>query len=136
MNVSAPSTCLASSLASSLCAFRNSRVLFTADKDGTYYVVAGDSGDQTGTCTLSVKGWDDFAAGTGTADAVATGGSAAGELEHGYDRDWFAVTLEAGKSCRFDLKGRDTPNGSSANTIFRGGWSRCGSCCRYRRFHG
>ena len=93
----------------------NSRELFTADKDGTYYVAAGSSKGHTGTYTLSVEAWDDFVAGTGTTGAVAVGGSATGELEDGDDRDWFKVTLEAGRTYRIELKGERTGDGTLRN---------------------
>jgi len=85
----------------------NSRLTFTATAAGTYYVSAGASGSGTGTYTLSVADVtpDDFAAGTDTTGAVVVGGSAAGEVEAPSDRDWFAVTLEAGRTYQLDLEG-------------------------------
>ena len=90
----------------------NSRVVFTAPADATYYLAAGTLGadlvirDRRGTYTLSVtEVHDEFAAGTGTSGTVEVGGSATGEIEFRGDRDWFEVTLQAGKVYRFDLKG-------------------------------
>ena len=84
---------------------RNSRVMFTADEPGIYYVAAGPDGDSQGTYTLSVTEIpDDFAAGIGTSGTVEVGGWAAGQIDYGGDRDWFAVTLEAGNTYRIDLK--------------------------------
>ncbi|MGJ8628914.1 MAG: pre-peptidase C-terminal domain-containing protein [Sulfitobacter sp.] len=40
---------------------------------------------------------DDFAGSTSTTGTVAVGGSVTGAIETAYDRDWFAVTLEAGQ---------------------------------------
>ena len=40
------------------------------------------------------------------------GGSATGEVETGGDQDWFAVTLEAGRTYRIDLEGSDTGAGT------------------------
>ena len=37
--------------------------------------------------------------------AVAVTGIATGDIETSPDRDWFAVELVAGRSCRFDLQG-------------------------------
>ena len=99
----------------------NSRVVFTANANATYYVSAGANGSRTGTYTLSVEEFtDDFTAGTGTAGAVAVGGSATGEIELGGDHDWFAVTLEAGKTYRFDLEGSPTSAGSLSDPYLRG----------------
>ena len=95
----------------------NSRVTFTADEAGTYYVAAGAYGTRKGTYTLSVVDVtdgipDDFAAGTGTTGAVAVGGSATGEIDFNGDRDWFAVELDAGSTYQIDLEGEDTGAGT------------------------
>ena len=55
---------------------------------------------------------DDFTSNTSTNGTVAVGGSATGDIETGNDRDWFAVTLKAGKTYRIDLE--PTPTWSSA----------------------
>ncbi len=98
---------------------RNSRATFTPAEDGTYYVAAGvgaSSGHTEGTYTVSVTETSaDLAADTTTAGAVAVGGSAAGDIEYENDRDWFAVTLEAGKTYRIDLEGSNTGAGTLGN---------------------
>ena len=99
----------------------NSRMTFTATEDAAYYVAAGAYSSRTGTYTLSVTEVpDDFTAGTDTAGTLAVGGSATGEIELGGDVDWFAVTLEAGKSYRFDLEGSPTSAGTLSDTYLRG----------------
>ena len=99
----------------------NSLVTFTAPQAGTYYVAAGADRTLVGTYTLSVvELTDDFAAGTGTSGAVAVGGSATGEIEVGGDRDWFAVTLEAGGTYRIDLEGSRTGGGTLRDPYLRG----------------
>ena len=99
----------------------NSRGLFTAGEDGTYYVAAGAVGNGLGTYTLSVTELsDDHAAGTGTGGTVAVGGSATGDIETPGDRDWFAVTLEAGKRYRIDLKGSWTEDGTLRDPYLHG----------------
>ena len=106
----------------------NSRVFFTAPADATYYVDAGAYGylrEGTGTYTLSVKDAtngipDDFAAGIGTSGTVQVGGSATGEIEIAGDRDWFAVTLQAGRLYRIDLKGSQTGSGTLRDPYLRG----------------
>ena len=40
-----------------------------------------------------------------TQGAVAVTGIATGDIKTSPDRDWFAVELVAGRSCRFDLQG-------------------------------
>ncbi len=103
----------------------NSRVDFTATENATYYVAAGAFSSRKGTYTVSVTDItdgvpDDFAAGTGTLGAVAVGGSANGEIEYEDDRDWFAVTLEAGKTYRIDLEGSRTGAGTLRDPYLRG----------------
>ena len=100
----------------------NSRVFFTAMEDATYYVAAGAYGNLTGTYTVSVTEVvdDDYAAGTGTSGAVVVGGSANGEIEYWNDRDWFAVTLQSGKTYRIDLEGSPTGVGTLSDPYLRG----------------
>ena len=108
--------------------FFNSRLLFEPETTGTYYVAAGSRPmrsitgvDLTGTYRLSVREMiDDHPAGTDTSATVAVGGTTTGDIERPYDRDWFAVTLEAGKSYRIDLEGSDTSAGTLRDPYLRG----------------
>ena len=85
----------------------NSRVRFAPTSNGIYYVAARGTGNRIGTYTLAVTQQpDDFPSGTGTTGAVAVGGTAQGEIEAEGDHDWFGVTLEAGKTYRFDVMGK------------------------------
>ena len=101
---------------------RNSLVYFTADIAGTYYVSTGATRGETGTYKLSVTDVtdDDHAAGIGTAGTVAVGSPATGDIERPGDRDWFAVTLEAGKSYKIDLEGSYTNAGTQRDPQLRG----------------
>ena len=97
----------------------NSEVLFTPDEDGTYYVAAGSyvSGirdEDVGTYTLQVS-IDDFRDDTDTTGTVEVGGSVTGEIEAQGDEDWFAVTLEAGKTYQIDMEGSETDGGTLEN---------------------
>ena len=86
---------------------------FGPETPGTYYIAA-DAFRGTGTYRVSVTELtDDYTAGTDTAGTVAVGGQTRGELEHPSDRDWFAVTLEAGKSYRIDLRVSDRRPGDT-----------------------
>ena len=103
----------------------NSRVYFMAPEAGTYYVAAGGYGGNAGTYTLSVRDVtdgvpDDFAPGTGTSGRVEVGGTATGKIEYEGDRDWFAVTLEAGRLYQIHLEGRDTGAGTLRNPYLPG----------------
>ena len=100
---------------------RNSRADFVAPADATYYLAASSYRDWKGTYTLSVtEVHDDFPAGTGTSGTVEVGDSATGEIEFRGDRDWFEVTLQAGKVYRFDLKGEPTGDGTLPSPYIRG----------------
>ena len=100
---------------------RSSRVFFTADQDDTYYVAAGADGDFEGTYTLSVTEVpDDYPDDTSTTGSLTVGGSATGEIDYEGDRDWFAVTLEAGKTYRIDLEGSQTGDGTLYDPYLRG----------------
>ena len=105
----------------------NSQLTFTVGENegGTYYVSAGAWGDGTGTYEVSVTdvtggSLDDHGASTGTAGTVAVGGTATGEIGHGGDTDWFAVTLEAGKTYRIDLQGASSRAGTLQDPYLRG----------------
>ena len=100
----------------------NSRLYFSPEANGTYYIAAGAYRNRTGTYRVSVSeiNNDDYLAGTGTSGTVAVGGSARGEIERAGDRDWFEVTLEAGKRYRIDLEGAYTSAGTLRDPYLRG----------------
>ena len=96
---------------------RDSQLTFTAQADGTYYVSAGAWSNFTGTYKVSVTdisdgSSDDYGATAETTGTVAVDGSTSGEIGHADDVDWFAVTLEAGKTYRIDLKGASSGSGT------------------------
>ena len=96
-----------------------SRMHYRPAETGTYYVEATALQryirPDTGTYTLEVHAQDDFAASTGTTGAVAPGGSVVGEINGRGDTDWFAATLEKGKTYRIEMKGAQTGDGSLKN---------------------
>ena len=96
---------------------KNSALWFVASVTGTHFVDVGADGSGTGIYELSVSGLaDDFAASTATVGAVAVDGVAvAGEVEFRGDRDWFAATLEAGRTYLFQLRGSPSGVGSLAD---------------------
>ena len=98
----------------------NSRVTFTADTAGIYYVSAGAYRDREGTYMLSVTDVTDYTAGTDTTGAVTVGGSARGDIESNGDYDWFAVMLDANKTYQFDLEGSRTGAGTLRDPYLRG----------------
>ena len=105
----------------------NSRLIFTATASETHYISAG-AYSGVGTYTLAVtKNTDDFSPDTGTSGTVAVGGTATGEIDFPDDHDWFAVTLEAGKTYRFDLEGVWTDKGTLGNPYLRGLYDSSGT---------
>ena len=104
---------------------RPKRVRVTPEEDDTYYVQTGAYANRDGIYTLSVtdlsvEPTDDYTADTDTAGTVAVGGSATGNIEVGSDEDWFAVTLVADETYRFDLEGSPTGLGSLPDPVLRG----------------
>ena len=69
--------------------------------------MSGDREEDVGTYTLQVS-IDDFRDDTDTTGTVEVGGSVTGEIEAQGDQDWFAVTLEAGKTYQIDMEGSPT----------------------------
>ena len=94
----------------------NSRLLFTPETTGTYYIGAGAFGSEVGTYTLSVAEYvappDDYPADATTTGRVTVGDSVTGEIEAADDVDWFAVDMDPARSYRIDLEGAPTGAGS------------------------
>ena len=102
--------------------FLNSRAYITPAESGTYYVAAGGRDNKyMGTYTVTVTNvTDDFSADTATAGKIAVGGAATGVIESPGDVDWFAITLEKGKTYWFNLKGSHSGDGTLKNPHLRG----------------
>src|SRR5438067_8373339 len=62
---------------------------------------------------------DDYAGLTATTGTVSIGGSTTGNIETAGDADWFRITLTAGETYQFDLKGSATGNGTLADPFLR-----------------
>ena len=108
----------------------NSRVDFAVATAGAYYYVAGGYGE--GTYTLEVLDItdgrpDDYPADTSTTGTVAVGGSTTGAVEFEGDRDWFGVTLEAGRDYRFDTAGSGVGKGTLSFTRVGGVYDSSGT---------
>lgn len=109
---------------------RNSQIEYTAGSNGTYYISAGGYSTHTGTYTLSVESQtsgDDYADERSTTGTVAVGGNTAGEIEESGDKDWFAVSLQAGRSYVFDLEGSPTGGGTLSDTYLGGIYDASGN---------
>ena len=109
----------------------NSQLEFTASSTGTHYIAARAYGSGTGTYTLSVNNVggqdDDYTDSISTTGSINIGGSARGEIEVAGDRDWFATSLQSGRTYQIDLEGSPTSAGSLADTYFRGIYDSSGS---------
>ena len=62
---------------------------------------------------------DDYAASTSTTGTVSVGGTRSANIETAGDADWFSVTLTAGQTYQFDVKGVDSGNGTLADPYMR-----------------
>jgi Leishmanolysin/Bacterial pre-peptidase C-terminal domain len=62
---------------------------------------------------------DDYPGNTSTAGVLGIGGSLAGTIETAGDSDWFRITLVAGHSYTFNLKGVDSGQGTLADPFLR-----------------
>jgi methionine-rich copper-binding protein CopC len=87
---------------------------FTAKTAGKYYLEVSNADTNSATYDNWSRGYavkmavvtDDFGASNATAGKLAVGATVAGKLEAGGgDSDWFAVTLDAGTTYAFWLKG-------------------------------
>ncbi|MXY01367.1 MAG: hypothetical protein F4064_09880 [Acidimicrobiales bacterium] len=121
----------------------DARVDFTAPAAGVYYLSAGGYGEGTYTVAVTdITGGvpDDFAAGTITIGTVAVGGTAAGEVQFGGDKDWFAVELEANRTYYIDLAalhlGKGTLDWPSLYGIHDSGGTLIGSTAANDTFDG
>lgn len=55
---------------------------------------------------------DDYAASIATTGSLSVGGSISGNIETSGDRDWFRISLIAGRTYQFELQGSDTGQGT------------------------
>jgi hypothetical protein len=90
----------------------NSRIAFTADLSGTYYLQAGGNGSKTGSYSLKAKEIVLADHASASATNLSFGASSSDSISNAYDTDWFKVSLVAGKKYVFDLKGRSSGSGT------------------------
>ena len=94
-----------------------SQITFTATTSGTYFLDVTGYQSSTGSYYLSsTRPLSDAVAGNATTTASLTLGAAAtdGDLEQTGDRDWYAVTLQAGETYEFVTSG--TGGGTDVDT--------------------
>ncbi len=80
----------------------NSYINFTADKTGTYYLVAKGLRDKTGSYIITAN-LDDYSANIQTTGLVNVDGSVSGVIDSVGDHDWFGVSLVQGQTYNFNL---------------------------------
>ncbi|NBC34914.1 MAG: hypothetical protein GVY13_19760 [Alphaproteobacteria bacterium] len=101
----------------------NSRLQYTPQADGRFFVAAGAFADHTGTYTLSLSEFvpppDDYPADMTTGGTITPGQSVTGEIGHEGDEDWFAVELESGVSYTIRQEGSPTGQGSLSDPLLR-----------------
>ena len=105
----------------------NSRVTFAANEDDTYYVSVSVLNLERGPNHLHAVGGgcdggvpDDFTAGDGHGRQGRGRRFGHRQDRDPGDRDWFAVSLEEGKTYRFDLEGRQVGAGTLDDPYLRG----------------
>jgi serralysin len=98
---------------------RNSLLTYTATASGTYYISAQAFADYTGTYTLSFtlgnENSGDLLSNISTTGVAVINGSVGGTFDTITDKDWYAVTLEAGK--RYKINVDDTIGDESGDTF-------------------
>ena len=97
----------------------NAAIGYTATASGTYFLSAQGHGGATGSYVIAAVVADDYGATPSGAGAIGVGGSVAGTIDSGSDLDWFAVSLTAGITYRFDLRGSPTSDGTLGNPELR-----------------
>ncbi|WP_306419444.1 calcium-binding protein [Amaricoccus solimangrovi] len=93
----------------------DAHLVFIAQETATYYVAATSYSTSTGTYTLAMTSdvyVDDHGDTTETATPLAAGETVSGFLGTPEDTDWFAVTLTAGETYAFDMRGADSGSGT------------------------
>ncbi len=107
----------------------DSRLAFTPTASGTYYIAAEGYGSSTGTFRLSVgqETSTDLAAATSTAGSVLANSSATSTIDTASDRDWFAVTLNAGYAYQIDLLGSHAGDGTLSDPYLYGLYDASGT---------
>lgn len=92
---------------------------FTPSSSGTYYLGVDELfGTGTGTYTLRASALtvtDDYSANILTLGSLSVGGQSTGNIETAGDKDWFGVSLQAGTTYTFELRGADGSGGTLGN---------------------
>jgi predicted secreted protein len=94
-------------------------ITFSPSSSGTYYLDVSELfGTGTGTYTLRASALtvtDDYSANMLTQGRLTVGGQTTGNIETAGDNDWFGVSLQAGTTYTFELRGADGSGGTLGN---------------------
>ena len=91
----------------------DSRIIYTAPISGLYFLDAGTSGgSETGTYAVRAITSDDEPTNTQDTTRTLLLNSVTGDIEVGYDQDWFAVQLNARHSYVFNARGSASGGGT------------------------
>lgn len=86
----------------------NSLIAYTASSTGTYYLEAKSvNANETGNYTVSAQTRDDYSDTVDTTGLLTVGGSVSGFIEESLDRDWFQISLTAGKTYKVQAVSED-----------------------------
>ena len=100
---------------------RNSRLVFTPQADGTWFVAAAGSTGETGTYVVVVEehsgSWADELQSIRDAQV---GAVVSGQIEAGGESDWFAVQLKAGQTYRLEAGGEAASQGTLKAPLLEG----------------
>ena len=87
----------------------DSRITFTAEETGSYFIEAAAYAEETGTYSISLSTVqpvvDDFSSDIFTISMLTVGFDGLGEIETAGDTDWHNVNLETGRTYQVDLIG-------------------------------
>jgi hypothetical protein len=87
----------------------NSLLQFRATTTGTYFLDVGGFGSSTGAYVVQAR---EVPATTATHSSLTPGGSITGDLQAARDHDWTAISLTAGTTHQFDLRGSVSGGGT------------------------
>ena len=108
---------------------KNSELGIDVAITGQYYISAGGANSTIGSYKLSivkVAETDDFSGNPDSPGSIRVGSFNIGKIEKPYDRDWFAVNLERGRSYEVILEGKDSGAGSLGDPYFDGVYDSTG----------
>ncbi|MBF0192644.1 MAG: cadherin domain-containing protein, partial [Magnetococcales bacterium] len=112
VDVAASQVITSSTLASNYLRFSPTANTYGTAYDVVSFTVNDGTASSTASYTMTFNVIHDIAANTSTTATIALGSSVSGTLDYLGDHDWYAVSLTAGSTYRFDLKGAPFGDGT------------------------